>query len=62
MKVVCARCGKEKLEDVWVEQLPVLPTEEKTVLVSHRICPECGKILYPGIWEEVVKKIKNKQK
>ena len=52
---ICASCKKVRLDGQWVSIEHFL-AHRSDVLLSHGICDDCGRKLYPEIWDEVSKK------
>jgi len=53
MLPICASCKKIRNDKGYWEQVEVYISEHSDALFSHGICPECGKKLYPELYDKV---------
>jgi len=55
---ICCSCKKARLEDnSWAARGTEYDLTSLGFDVSHGICDDCGKRLYPGIFQKVMKKL-----
>ena len=57
---ICSHCRKVRKDTGYWQQIETYIQEHTDAKISHGICPECIRALYPELAETVIKKINNK--
>ena len=57
---ICSHCRKVRKDSGYWQQIEAYIQEHTDAKISHGICPECMRELYPELAEKIIKKMNNK--
>lgn len=58
---ICSHCRKVRKDSGYWQQIETYIQEHTDAKISHGICPECMRELYPELAEKIIKKMNNKK-
>ena len=53
---ICSNCKKIRDDSGYWNQLESYISEHSDAVFSHSLCPDCARLLYPGVYDKVEKK------
>lgn len=59
---ICSNCKKIRQDSGYWQAIESFITEQSGAMVSHGICPDCLRLLYPDIADDILGKLKDGEK